>query len=209
LGLPKPSTRKLRRRTDLIKPCSRVLLDWRILSTFRLSLTFDVCEVPAPRHRTRRALSAYSDRLYPHAHLFTPPTRPIAFQLPNAPPNICRATSTRRKQSASYSAEDLEGGMENAYTKSPAEALKHFQVTEEKGLSEQQVASLRAKHGKNGMLCCGGTGPWSEGHQLMQGNSAARRPANTHLGAHPRAVQGPARHHLARFCCSIVCACPL
>tara|TARA_R110002003_G_scaffold129_2_gene12078 strand:- start:3978 stop:4133 length:156 start_codon:yes stop_codon:yes gene_type:complete len=41
--------------------------------------------------------------------------------------------------------------MENAYTKTPAEALKHFQVTEEKGLSEQQVQSLREKHGKNGM----------------------------------------------------------
>jgi magnesium-transporting ATPase (P-type) len=51
-----------------------------------------------------------------------------------------------------YSAEDLEGGMENAYTKTPAEALKHFQVTEEKGLSEQQVKELRAKHGKNCML---------------------------------------------------------
>jgi Ca2+ transporting ATPase len=42
--------------------------------------------------------------------------------------------------------------MENAYTKTPAEALKHFQVTEEKGLSEQQVKTLREKHGKNGML---------------------------------------------------------
>jgi magnesium-transporting ATPase (P-type) len=42
--------------------------------------------------------------------------------------------------------------MENAYTRTPAEALKHFQVTEEKGLSEQQVKSLREKHGKNGML---------------------------------------------------------
>jgi Ca2+ transporting ATPase len=40
--------------------------------------------------------------------------------------------------------------METAYTKTPAQALKHFGVTEEKGLSEQQVQSLRAKHGKNG-----------------------------------------------------------
>ena len=44
------------------------------------------------------------------------------------------------------------GGMENAYTQTPAEALKHFQVTEGKGLSEQQVKSLRDKYGKNGML---------------------------------------------------------
>jgi magnesium-transporting ATPase (P-type) len=57
-----------------------------------------------------------------------------------------------QKTSAIYSAEDLEGGMENAYTRTPAEALQHFQVTEEKGLSEQQVKELRAKHGKNGML---------------------------------------------------------
>jgi Ca2+ transporting ATPase len=40
--------------------------------------------------------------------------------------------------------------MDNAYTKTPAEALRHFDVTEEKGLSQQQVATLRAKHGKNG-----------------------------------------------------------
>jgi hypothetical protein len=42
--------------------------------------------------------------------------------------------------------------MENAYTKTPAEALRHFQVAEDKGLSEQQVRTLREKHGKNGML---------------------------------------------------------
>lgn len=42
--------------------------------------------------------------------------------------------------------------MENAFTKTPSEALKQFGVTEEKGLSAQQVQSLRQKHGKNGML---------------------------------------------------------
>lgn len=46
-------------------------------------------------------------------------------------------------------AEKLVKSMENAYTKTPAEALKHFQVTEDRGLSEQQVRSLREKHGKN------------------------------------------------------------
>jgi Ca2+ transporting ATPase len=40
--------------------------------------------------------------------------------------------------------------MENAFTRTPAEALKHFEVTEEKGLSENQVKSLREKHGRNG-----------------------------------------------------------
>jgi magnesium-transporting ATPase (P-type) len=55
-----------------------------------------------------------------------------------------------QKKPQRYSVEDLEGGMENAYTKTPAEVLQHFQVTEDKGLSEQQVKELRAKHGKNG-----------------------------------------------------------
>jgi Ca2+ transporting ATPase len=41
--------------------------------------------------------------------------------------------------------------MENAYTKTPGEALKHFQVTEQAGLSEQQVQAARQKYGKNGM----------------------------------------------------------
>jgi hypothetical protein len=55
-----------------------------------------------------------------------------------------------RQQPTIYSEEVSEGGMENAYTKTPAEALRHFDVTEEKGLSKQQVETLRAKHGKNG-----------------------------------------------------------
>jgi Ca2+ transporting ATPase len=41
--------------------------------------------------------------------------------------------------------------MENAYTRTPSEALKHFQVSEEKGLSEQQVSSLRQKFGRNAL----------------------------------------------------------
>lgn len=48
-------------------------------------------------------------------------------------------------------------GMENAYTKTPAEALRYFQVEEQKGLSAQQVQSAREKHGKNGML----SSPWT------------------------------------------------
>lgn len=42
--------------------------------------------------------------------------------------------------------------MENAYTKTPAEALRHFQVDEHKGLSAEQVKAAREKHGKNGMF---------------------------------------------------------
>lgn len=41
--------------------------------------------------------------------------------------------------------------MENAYTRTPSEALKHFAVTEAKGLADHQVQTLRQKHGKNGM----------------------------------------------------------
>ncbi|CAN9425737.1 unnamed protein product [Alternaria alternata] len=41
--------------------------------------------------------------------------------------------------------------MENAYTKTPAQALKYFQVEEQKGLSAQQVQSAREKHGKNAL----------------------------------------------------------
>ncbi|KAL5117176.1 hypothetical protein ACEQ8H_004864 [Pleosporales sp. CAS-2024a] len=41
--------------------------------------------------------------------------------------------------------------MENAFTKTPAEALQHFHVTEEHGLTAQQVHELRVKHGKNAL----------------------------------------------------------
>lgn len=43
--------------------------------------------------------------------------------------------------------------MENAYTKTPAEALKQFGVAEARGLSAQQVKSLREKHGRNCTFC--------------------------------------------------------
>ena len=41
--------------------------------------------------------------------------------------------------------------MENAYTRTPAEALQHFGVTEQQGLTAQQVQSLRDKHGRNAL----------------------------------------------------------
>ena len=41
--------------------------------------------------------------------------------------------------------------MENAYTKTPAEVLKHFQVKEIRGLSSQQVRGSREKHGRNAL----------------------------------------------------------
>ncbi|KAL1591605.1 hypothetical protein SLS60_011855 [Paraconiothyrium brasiliense] len=41
--------------------------------------------------------------------------------------------------------------MENAFTRTPAEALKYFGVTEQKGLSEQQVQGARQKHGRNAL----------------------------------------------------------
>jgi magnesium-transporting ATPase (P-type) len=40
--------------------------------------------------------------------------------------------------------------MENAFARSTAEILKHFAVTEQKGLSEAQVQQSTEKYGKNG-----------------------------------------------------------
>lgn len=49
-------------------------------------------------------------------------------------------------------AEELrDRGMENAYTKTPAEVLKHFQTKEARGLSAQQVNDSRKKHGRNAL----------------------------------------------------------
>ena len=41
--------------------------------------------------------------------------------------------------------------MENAFLKSTAEVLKHFDVTEGLGLSSNQVATLRQKYGNNSL----------------------------------------------------------
>jgi Ca2+ transporting ATPase len=41
--------------------------------------------------------------------------------------------------------------MDDAYVRSTEEVLKHFQVTEQGGLSESAVETSRQKHGKNGM----------------------------------------------------------
>jgi hypothetical protein len=40
--------------------------------------------------------------------------------------------------------------MENAYNKAIDEVLDYFQVSEEKGLSDEGVIELRQKHGRNG-----------------------------------------------------------
>lgn len=41
--------------------------------------------------------------------------------------------------------------MENAYVRPTQDVLNSFQVTEQAGLSESQVAASREKHGTNGM----------------------------------------------------------
>jgi Ca2+ transporting ATPase len=41
--------------------------------------------------------------------------------------------------------------MENAFLKSTAEVLKHFDITEGSGLSSNQVAISRQKHGSNSL----------------------------------------------------------
>jgi hypothetical protein len=98
-------------------------------------------------------------------------------------------------------------GMENAFTKTPAEALRQFQVTEDKGLSAQQVESLRQKHGRNCKLEHARRwtrGITARGVSTNTPHSAARRPAHAHLGAYPRAIQGPAGHHPARLSGGII-----
>jgi len=42
--------------------------------------------------------------------------------------------------------------MESAFTNSTQDVLAHFNVTEQKGLSEQAVLASREKYGKNGRL---------------------------------------------------------
>jgi Ca2+ transporting ATPase len=44
--------------------------------------------------------------------------------------------------------------MENAFSKSTGEVLKHFSVTETQGLSEAQINASREKHGRNGTSTC-------------------------------------------------------
>lgn len=74
--------------------------------------------------------------------------------------------------------------MENAYTKSPAQVLKHFQVSQASGLSDAQVARQRAEHGRNG--------PSQTAQDPANFDSLARRPSDPAVGAHTRTVQGPA-----------------
>jgi hypothetical protein len=40
--------------------------------------------------------------------------------------------------------------MENAYNKAIDEVLDYFQVSEEKGLSDERVIEFRQKYGRNG-----------------------------------------------------------
>jgi hypothetical protein len=86
--------------------------------------------------------------------------------------------------------------MDNAYIKSPEEALKHFQATEEQGLSEQQVTAFRQKYGKNGTQL---QAPLSRAHLLTGVDSLARRPSNSDLGAHSGAIQGSAGYNITGF----------
>jgi hypothetical protein len=83
-------------------------------------------------------------------------------------------TTSRRRTSS----------MENAYTRTPAEALQHFQVREEQGLSDQQVASLREKHGKNGMLAALQPASSCVVLRTDRAFSIARGAPDTHLGAY-------------------------
>lgn len=45
--------------------------------------------------------------------------------------------------------------MENAFLRSPAEALEHFKVSEQSGLSQNAVLKARQQHGPNGEYAAG------------------------------------------------------
>ena len=64
--------------------------------------------------------------------------------------------------------------MENAYTKSAADALQQFGVTEAKGLSVQQVESARQKYGRNGTFLAATNEPTAQ--QLMPAQHCQRTP---------------------------------
>jgi hypothetical protein len=44
--------------------------------------------------------------------------------------------------------------MENAFLRTPAEALEHFKVSEQTGLSQDAVLKSRKQHGPNGESTC-------------------------------------------------------
>ncbi len=68
--------------------------------------------------------------------------------------------------------------MESAFLSSPEEALAHFDVLEQNGLSDEQVQKNLEKYGRNGTVCL----------YLLVGKSshlscsAARRSRNTVMG---------------------------
>jgi hypothetical protein len=69
---------------------------------------------------------------------------------------ICHSFSDRRIYLVLYGVRSLSSliqfvsVMEAAYLSATEEVLKHFNVTEENGLSDKQVEKSLAKHGKNG-----------------------------------------------------------
>jgi magnesium-transporting ATPase (P-type) len=92
--------------------------------------------------------------------------------------------------------------MDDAFIKSPSEVLKHFQVSERRGLSEERVKGQRDKFGPNGT---------KEDHAILDRkcllmfiDSIARRTAHATMGAGIGAVQGSASHNIAWVCCFVV-----
>ena len=77
--------------------------------------------------------------------------------------------------------------------RSPRDVLAHFGATETNGLSDSQVEALRLKHGRNGTLRSPSAN--NSKRPLIPRDSHSRRASYSPVGAHPRAVQGPARHH--------------
>lgn len=84
-----------------------------------------------------------------------------------------------------------------AHTQSIAAACKVYDVDPTSGLSSDQVIKNRQLFGHNSTSL---SSP-DPAHTA----SAPRGPAHAALRAHPRAVQGPTRHHPPRSSCNLFC----
>lgn len=93
--------------------------------------------------------------------------------------------------------------MDYSYISTTQEALKYFKVSEDSGLSDEQVLSQREKHGCNGIfpverLTTVQLVPPSDESNTV--NSSSGRPSNAAMETRARAIQRPASPYTSRIC---------
>lgn len=94
--------------------------------------------------------------------------------------------------------------MDTPWTVTPDEVSRHFNVDPHTGLSPDQVRLHSERYGTNGARVLATYTPFA----LLTMAFNERTPGgtrNTHLGANPRAIQGPARPHPSWVCRHIIC----